>query len=88
MLSNLEDKKPEITYPCEWTFKIIGTDELLIRKAVEEIIKNRTCTVESSNKSKTGKYISLSVKFTLLSEKEKNDFYSEFSKHKEIKFIL
>ena len=88
MLSNLEDKKLEITYPCEWEFKIIGTDELLIRNAIEEIIKDRTCAITNSNKSKTGKYISLKVKFTLLSENEKNVFYSQFSKHKEIKFIL
>jgi len=88
MLSNLEDKKLEISYPCEWECKIIGTNELLIRNAIEEIIKDRTCAITNSNKSKTGKYISLKLKFTLLSEDEKNIFYSKLAEHKEIKFIL
>ena len=84
----MKKHKLEITYPCEWIFKIIGTDEKLLCSAVDSIVKNRFCQISHSKKSKTEKYISLNVKLTLLSEEEKDSFYTEFSKHKDIKLVL
>ncbi|MBT8354232.1 MAG: DUF493 domain-containing protein, partial [Desulfofustis sp.] len=27
----IEQRKPDISYPCEWEYKVIGTDEQKIR---------------------------------------------------------
>jgi len=84
----MKKHKPEITYPCEWIFKIIGTEEKLLCNAVDNIINDRLCQISHSKTSKTGKYISLNVKLTLLSEEDRNNFYTEFSNHKDIKLVL
>jgi uncharacterized protein len=88
MITNYNNQKPEITYPCEWTIKIIGSDEKAMHDAADSIIKDRSYVISCSNTSRTGKYISLKIKLILLSDEEKQAYYTKFSKHKNIKFVL
>lgn len=80
--------KPEIEYPCAWTFKIIGQDEGLLRKAVIETLKSRDHTVNNSNSSSGGKYISLSLTVTVDNETDRNDIYNSLQSEPTIKMIL
>ena len=88
MMTNLNTQKPEITYPCEWTIKIIGSDKKAMSDIVDSVMKGRSFTVSDSNTSRTGKYISLKIKLTLVSAEEKQNIYTKFNAHKEIKFVL
>ena len=88
VVSDMKKDKLDITYPCEWDIKVIGATEKLIRSAIDSIIKDRSYIVSHSRTSKAGKYISLNIKLTLLSEKEKHDLYTKLSEHKDIKFVL
>ena len=88
MMKNLHNQKPEISYPCEWTIKIIGSNEKTMREVVSSIIKDRSYAATCSNTSRTGKYISLNIKLTLISAEEKQDYYAKLSAHTEIKFVL
>jgi uncharacterized protein len=88
MKTNFDNQKLKITYPCEWVIKIIGSDEKAMRDAVDCIVKDRSYVVLRSNTSRTGKYISLNIKLTILFAEEKQDFYEKLTAHREIKFVL
>ncbi len=81
-------KKLEIEYPCEWTFKIIGQDESLMRKAVISTLKSRDHTVNNSNSSSGGKYISLNLMVNVENETDRNDISTNLQSDPAIKFIL
>ena len=54
-------EKPVIEYPCKWSFRVIGSDESLMRKAVGTTMGDSAYSLMVSNASKTGKYVSLNL---------------------------
>ena len=80
--------KPEITYPCEWGYTVIGTDEELLRKAVAECFCGKKHSIEFSKKSKAGKYISLIVKAKVTDEDERAKLFALLARHPSIKMVL
>ena len=87
-MNNVDVQKPVIIFPCEWEIKLIGADEKKIQNAVSDIINDRTYSISPSNKSRTGKYVSIKVKLTLLSSEEKDTLYKKFNECKDVKFVL
>ncbi|MCK9615052.1 MAG: DUF493 domain-containing protein [Candidatus Omnitrophica bacterium] len=80
--------QPKIDYPCEWEYRIIGLDEEELRKIASEIFRTKQYTLSFSNISKKGKYISLSLKTIVATEKERNDIYTFLRKAPAIKSIV
>ncbi len=80
--------RPEIDYPCEWEYRIIGSDEENMRRAVVEIIKAKQHTLSFSNISKAGKYISLALETIVVTEEERNGIYVSLRKHRAIKSVI
>lgn len=85
-LNNME--RPRINYPCEWEYRIIGTDEAAIRQAVSEIIADKKYTLNFSNISKAGKYISLALKIIVENEEIRNSIYTALRQNPAIKSLL
>lgn len=81
-------KHPKIEYPCEWEYRIIGTSEELIRKAIIEIIGSKKYDLSFSNKSKAGKYVSLSLKTFVTTENERNTIYVSLRNNIAIKSVI
>ena len=80
--------KPEIAYPCEWEYTVIGTDEPLLRDAIAECFCGKEYSVEFSKKSKAGKHVSLVVKAKVTDEDERVKLFNLLCKHKAIKMVL
>ena len=80
--------KLEIKYPCEWDYTVIGVDEALLRDAVAEVFRGKEYSAECSKKSKTGKYISLTVKTVATCEEDRLKQFTLLGKHPSIKFVL
>ena len=80
--------KPEIEYPCDWTFKIIGQDERLLREAAIATLQNRIHTVNNSNASSGGKYTSLNLVVNVKGETDRNEIFTNLQKNPSIKLIL
>lgn len=81
-------EKLKIEYPCDWTFKIIGQDEGLLRKAATVSLESRVHTVNNSNASSGGKYISLNLTVNVNDETDRNEIYKHLQSDSAIKFIL
>jgi len=82
------DQQVSFTYPCEWTYKIIGYQETAIRQAISEVVTDKIFEISFSNQSTTLKYISLNLDLMLESETEREDIYMALKKHPAIKMVL
>lgn len=80
--------EPEIKYPCEWGFRIIGTHEKLIRQLVAEVAAGLAYTLEPSNTSATGKYVSLNLRVEVRSEEHRNEIHAALMADDSVKIVL
>ena len=68
-MSEANNGKPLVEYPCLWGYKVIGPEENSLREAVKECLDtclnpnsgDREFELGMSRSSKGGKYVSLSL---------------------------
>jgi len=80
--------KPEITYPCDWNYKLIGDDVENMLSAVKYAVDSLKYEVIPSNVSKKGNYYSLNVTVTVPNEEKRNEIYKTLEADSSIKFIF
>ena len=79
---------PEIHYPCDWGFRIIGTHEKLIRQLVAEIAGDLEHTLEESNTSAAGNYVSLRLTVLVRDEEHRNEIHQRLTADESVKMVL
>jgi len=85
---NDSEKKLELTYPCAWTYKLIGHEKEAIQKAIRDVILEREHDLVHSNASKTGKYVSMNLDLVIQNEDERNFIFAALKAHQNIKMVL
>jgi uncharacterized protein len=80
--------KPDIEYPCQWVFKVFGTSEELLRDAVEEIMPGTACELTLSRSSRRGRYVSMNLELTVVSDPDRAGIYEALSAHARILLVL
>ena len=85
---NDRQDKVELEYPCSWSYKLIGLEVTIIKQAIFDVIIEKEHTLKTSNKSKTGKYISMNLDIIVQSEDERNFIYESLKAHQHIKMVL
>ena len=85
---NDSQKKVLLEYPCTWSYKLIGHQKEAIQKAIHEVILERAHTLNHSNNSKTGKYVSMNLDLVIQDEEERNFIYEALKAHQHIKMVL
>jgi len=83
-----DSKKPEIQYPCNWEYKIIGSDVDKILSAIEKAAGGMDYTVKPSNVSRNNKYFSINVTIKVPNEVTRDIIYTSLVKNEDIKFVL
>ena len=82
------NKRPDISYPCEWGYKVIGSDVDKILTAIEEAALGLDYNVTPSNISKNGKYYSLNFKLEVPNEVVRDLVYEKLQSHSDVRFVL
>jgi len=80
--------QPEIEYPCQWEFKVIGTDEAALRRAIEEIVGDRPHELTFSHRSRGGKYSSLRLSVHVDDEECRNAIFVALRERDEVATLL
>jgi putative lipoic acid-binding regulatory protein len=80
--------KLKLNYPCQWVYKVIGTNQGELRQAIMEIITDTPSEISFSNNSSSGKYLCLNLKITVQSEEERNSIYLGLKAHPQVKIVL
>ena len=81
-------EKPEITYPCRWGYRVIGTGREAIRAAIDEVVGDHDHTLEPSNTSASGKYVSYRLEVLVADEAHRVRIYEALGQFACIKIIL
>lgn len=88
MSSCLTNKKPQIDYPCLWQYKVIGTAMHEILEAINSVVGDSDHTINESNKSSNGKYLSINLEMEVHSEDMRNLIFTELQRHPSLKMII
>lgn len=88
MIINELDQKLELTYPCNWSYRLVGAEREALEKAVHDVIMERERSLTHSNSSKTGKYISMNLELLIHNEDERNFIYEALKAHQNVKMVL
>lgn len=81
-------QKPDIEYPCEWSYRLIGMEEQLLREAAASAAAGKPCSIERSNSSAAGKYLSVNLSLTVSDEAERLGILARLKSCPAIKIIL
>ena len=84
---NARDEKLELTYPCNWSYKLIALDKEVLRQAVLDVIDEREHKITHSKNSKGGKYVSMNLDMLVHNEEDRNFIYEALKQHQNIKMV-
>ena len=82
------NKRPEIEYPCEWSYKIIGNNLEKMLEAIENAVSGLTYDVTPSNISKNGNYYSLNLSLIVPNEVVRDIIYQKLDTSDSIKIVF
>ena len=88
MGDNIGERQLEITYPCEWEYKLIGKCPKLLRAAVDQVACGMACKLTESNVSSGGKYCSVRLEVLVPDEATRDFLFEQFSRHDAITMVL
>jgi putative lipoic acid-binding regulatory protein len=88
ILNNSSQEKPEITYPTQWGYKLIGRDEEKLRACIEEVIGTKEYTCKVGNRSKNGKFVTYNTSCTVKSEEERYAIFKAFEENACVDMVL
>lgn len=88
MLIDENSKRPEIEYPCNWDYKIIGTDVSEMIKIIEEAVGDLSYEISPSNISKKGNYFSLNLTVSVPSEIVRDIIFQKISSSAFVKIVI
>ena len=88
IIENEMPKRPEINYPTEWGFKLIGRDKERLLSCIKEIMGEKKHSCSLGNASKTGKFHSYNASCSVESEEERNKIFSFFKEHDDVEMVI
>ena len=80
--------KPEIEYPCQWHYRLIGEERAAILEAIEAALEAEKCIISEGNVSSGGRYLSINLETEVENEAERLRLYQLFSDHPAIRMVL
>lgn len=81
-------ERPLIEYPCEWEYRVIGSDREQIRAAVAEVMGDATYSLTDANRSREGRWLSMSLQVVVASEERRDAIHKALHEHRSIRFVL
>ena len=81
-------ERPEIEYPCTWTYKVIGEDCTLLKDVIVSACSPRPVTIRHSNSSSKGKYHSMNAEIVVPDERVRLEIYEVLKGSSAVKIVL
>ena len=78
----------DLPYPCDWRYRIIGTDATKLRAAAESIAGNSEYEIHDGNTSRNARYLSIELAMTVRDEDHRLRVFAELAAHDDVRFVL
>lgn len=88
MIDEVDKTRPDIQYPCRWTYTLIGRDEAAMRSGVSGILGDVEHVIRVSKRSAGGRYTSLVLEVTVADEPARIRLYESLSAHAAVLVLL
>ena len=88
ILNSETQEKPEINYPTNWGFKLIGRDKEALLSCIKEAMGEKEHLCSLGNTSKTGKFTTYNASCTVESEEERNKIFKYFEDHDDVDMVM
>lgn len=85
---DLNQHKLELTYPCNWTYKLVVLETIDIHTTVKEVISDREHKIKESKVSSKGKYKSYALELLVHSDDDRTELYKTLYAHENVKMIV
>ena len=86
--SQKSSERPEIEYPCNWVYKVIGEDCSLVKEVIISACAPLEVKISYSHSSSKGKYHSFNAELEVPDEEVRLDIYEILKGSPAIKIIL
>ena len=81
-------ERPDIEYPTNWGFKIIGKDKEKLLACIKEVMGEKEHLCSLGNQSRTGKFTTYNASCSVDTEEERNRIFKYFSDHADIDMVI
>ena len=88
ILDDKTQEKPQIDYPTQWGFKLIGRDKDALHQAIREVMGEKEHLCHLGNTSKTGKFHSYNASCVVEHEAERDQIFKAFQDHDDIEMVI
>ncbi len=79
---------PRISYPCVWSYKVIGENRELLQEAILVACAPEPVQISSSRASRGGKYHSLEARIEVRDEAHRLAIFARLKTHPAIKVLF
>ncbi len=83
-----DDRRPQIDYPCRWTYKLIGASAESLGAAAKSVCGLLEHTVNDSRASRGGKYCSVRLEVIVPDEATRLAVFHSLRGHADILMVL
>lgn len=80
--------QPQISYPCDWPYRIICGDEAAVREAIAGIVGDAAHTLAKVGDSASGRYSRLELVVTVRDEEQRNAVFAALVGLATVRFVL
>ena len=84
----IEQRKPDISYPCLWEYKVVGSDEQKLRAAILAACTPVEPIITLSNVSKKGTYFSLNAELQVEDEEMRLRIFTYLQNSPDVKIVI
>ncbi len=84
----IEQRKPDIDYPCIWEYKVIGTDEEKLRAVIFAACAPEVPAISLSNVSSRGTYYSLNAVLQVKDEEMRLRIFTYLKNSPDVKIVI
>ncbi len=81
-------RKPDISYPCPWEYKVIGKDQQVLTEIIVDACAPAVPDIKLSNISSSGRYYSLNATLTVEDEEMRLAIFDRIQKHPAVKMVI
>lgn len=88
MIINGKEEHLELSFPCNWQYKVFTQHFEQIDTIVRSVVNDRTFTLKYSHTSKNGTYKSYEIDILVHSDDDRLALFALFKQHTDIKMVL